>query len=187
MPPPAAAQVPAPAPRVLRYSALEGLLRGLEVAPGSAEYREVARLCGGTEHPPQDIPVEAYVVVLQYLARLRFPERPRPEALFEVGSHFFEGYRHTLLGKIQLAALNLVGPERLVRKTPEFLGRNSNFGHREVEQLAPRRWAMRFRGVPVPGDYYRGMFTAGLRATGAEQPVVTCRQTGEDLDFEASW
>lgn len=171
----------------MKHSAVEGLLRGLDVAPGSPEYREVARLCGGTEHPPPEIPVERYVAVLEYLAQQRFPDLPLPEGLFQVGAAQFAGYRKTMLGAIQFAALHLFGPERLTRKTPENLGRNCNFGERTVEALGPRRFALRFRGVPIPADYYRGIFTTGLRFTGGEAVRVTFDQRGEDTDFDLSW
>ena len=175
------------APRLMHHTALEGLLRGLALAPGSPEYREVARLCGGSEHPPQEIPVERYISVLEHLARTRFAGLTRPEALFRVGAALFDGYQHTLLGKIQLAALQLAGPERIIRKAPDIVSRNSNFGVRTLEQRGPRHYAMHFRGVPVPADYYRGVFTAALHAAGAPQAVVSCRQTGEEAEFEARW
>jgi uncharacterized protein (TIGR02265 family) len=188
MPPAAAATSPTPAPRRVRYAPLEGLLRGLDIPERSAEMQEIVRLSGGTDYVPSEIAVENFAQVLHYLARQRFASLPQSEGLFHVGSCLFEGYRKTLLGQIQLAALHLLGPERLMRKVPDFVGRSSNFGVRTTEQLGPKDWRVYFRGVPLPGDYYNGILHAALRATGVHAPQTGWEQTGpEDMTFEVRW
>ena len=188
MPPAAAVSSPHPAPRRMRYAPLEGLLRSLDIHERSAEMKEIVRLSGGTDYVPSEIPVENFAEVLHFLARTRFASWPTSEGLFRVGSCLFEGYRKTLLGQIQLAALHLLGPERLMRKAPEFVGRSSNFGVRTVKQLGPNHYRMDFRGVPLPGDYYKGILHAALRATGANAPQTRWEQTGpEDMTFEVRW
>jgi uncharacterized protein (TIGR02265 family) len=186
--PPAATTSPLPAPRRMGYAPLEGLLRGLDIPERSPEMREIILLSGGTDYVPSEIAVENFAQVLHYLARQHFADLPPAEGLFRVGTCLFEGYRKTLLGQIQLAALHLLGPERLVRKIPEFLGRNSNFGTRTTEQLGPNDWRVYFRGVPLPGDYYNGIIHAALRATGAHTSRIRWEQIGlEDMMFEVRW
>ncbi|MCY1075203.1 DUF2378 family protein [Archangium lansingense] len=188
MPPAAAAASPQPAPRRMRYAPLEGLLRSLEIHERSAEMKEIIRLSGGTDYVPSEIAVERFAEVLLFLARTRFASLSPSEGLFRVGACLFEGYRKTLLGQIQLAALHLLGPDRLMRKIPEFVGRSSNFGTRAVEQLGPNTYRVDFRGVPLPGDYYNGILHAALRATGVSSPQSSWEQTGpEDMTFEVRW
>lgn len=188
MPSAAAASSPQAAPRRMRYAPLEALLKGLDIAERSAEMRDIIRLCGGTDYAPSEIPVECFAEVLHYLARQRFGNLPVSEGLFRVGSCLFEGYRKTLLGQIQLAALHLLGPERLVRKIPEFVGRSSNFGQRTVEQVGPNHYRVHFRGVPLPGDYYNGILHAVLHATGVSSPQSSWEQIGpEDMTFHVRW
>jgi len=188
MPAAAAVSSPHPAPRRMRYAPLEGLLRGLGIHERSAEMREIIRLSGGTDYVPSEIAVEDFARVLHFLASSHFAARPLSEGLFHVGACLFEGYRKTLLGQIQLAALHLLGPDRLVRKIPEFVGRSSNFGTRTVERLGPNDYRVYFRGVPLPGDYYSGILHAALRATGAQSPQTRWEQTGpEDMVFEVRW
>lgn len=185
---PAAAAALHPAPRRMRYAPLEGLLRGLEISERCTEMTEIVKLSGGTDYVPSEIAVENFGEVLRYLARQHFGSVPESEGLFRVGACLFEGYRKTLLGQIQLAALHLLGPERLMRKVPEFVGRSSNFGTRTVEQLGPGHWRVYFRGVPLPGDYYKGILHAALRATGVNAPQTQWEQTGsEDMTFEVRW
>lgn len=188
MPPAAAATAPHPAPRRMRYAPLEGLLRSLEIHERSAEMKEIIRLSGGTDYVPSEIPVERFGEVLHYLARTRFASLSPSEGLFRVGACLFEGYRKTLLGQIQLAALHLLGPDRLMRKVPEFVGRSSNFGTRTVEQVGPNNYRIVFRGVPLPGDYYSGILHSALRATGVGSPQSHWEQTGpEEMMFEVRW
>ncbi len=188
MAPAVAVSSPHPAPRRMRYAPLEGLLRGLDISERSAEMREIIQLCGGTDYAPSEIPVERFAEVLHYLARQRFASLPVAEGLFQVGACLFEGYRKTLLGQIQLAALHLLGPERLVRKIPEFVGRSSNFGTRTVTRIGPNHWRVDFKGVPLPGDYYKGILHAALRATGVQTPQTTWEQNGpEDMTFQVRW
>jgi uncharacterized protein (TIGR02265 family) len=188
MPPASAAALPHAAPRRMRYAPLEALLKGLDIPERSDEMRDIIRLCGGTDYAPSEIPVECFAEVLHYLARQRFGSLSASEGLFQVGACLFEGYRKTLLGQIQLAALHLLGPERLVRKIPEFVGRSSNFGQRTVEQLGPNDYRVYFRGVPLPGDYYNGMLHAVLGATGVSSPQTSWEQTGpEDMTFHVRW
>jgi uncharacterized protein (TIGR02265 family) len=172
----------------MKHSAVEGLLRGLGVQPDGPEMAEVLALCGASGHLPPELPVEQFCAILEWAARRFFPTLPREAGLFQCGYHLFTGYRQTLLGQIQLAALHLMGPDRLMRRGPEFVGRNSNFGQRTSEQLGPHHFRLSFRGVPIPGDYYLGLLTSGLEAAGVEHPRVSFQQVGpEDMDFEAAW
>jgi uncharacterized protein (TIGR02265 family) len=163
---PAAAASPSP---TLKHVAVEGLLRGLAVTPGSAEMAEALRLCGDGKllHPEVELP--NYLALLRFLARARFPQLPEAEALFEVGRRVFTGYQQTLLGKVQVGMLSVMGPDRLLKRAPGMIARNKSFGHRTSEQLAPRHWVVRCREVPVPPAYYRGVLQEAMLAAGVPE------------------
>jgi len=170
------------------YAPVEGVLRGAGVTPGSTTMKEAIRICGGTEHLPERVPLERFGELLHFLARHCFSTLPLEEGLARVGACLFEGYGKTLLGQIQLAALHLIGPDRFLRKAPEFLSRSSNFGTRTTEQLGPKHWSVHFQGVPLPGVYYQGMLEAALRATGVKEPRTSVEQLGpEELKFDVRW
>jgi uncharacterized protein (TIGR02265 family) len=98
------------------------------------------------------------------------------------------GYRQTLLGQIQLKALNLMGPERLMRKMGDFIGRNSNFGQRTSEQVSPRHWKVRFRNVPIAPEFYQGLCEAAFEVMGVMRMSMTFERKGpEDTEFEIRW
>jgi uncharacterized protein (TIGR02265 family) len=177
------------AQRLIKHVSVEAMLKGLRVEEGSAEWPEVLRLCGdGKGGLASEVPVEHFRQLLLLLADARFGHLPLAERLARVGASLLAGYRTTLLGQVQLAALHLVGPERFLRKAPDIVGRTTNFGARSSEERAPRDWVVRFRGVPLPGDYYLGMLRGFLTATGVQSPRTRWEQVGpEDMDFFAAW
>jgi uncharacterized protein (TIGR02265 family) len=174
--------------RAFKHSAVEGLLRGFGVAHGTAEMTEVLELLGAKGGLPAEYPVERYIMLIEWLGRRYFPGMPQPEAIRSVGMRMLHGYRQTLLGNIQLKALNLMGPDRLLRRMGDFIGRNSNFGERTSEQIGPNRWKLRFRGVPIAPEFYQGLCEAAFEAMGIRKMTITFERKGlEDVDFDVHW
>lgn len=176
--------------RPVRISALEGILRGLDLSPGAPAWREAAKLLGGTDGAlPSVVSVEQYVELMRWGARTFFATLSPGKGLYEVGFRLFPGYRKTLLGSLQLAALPLLGPHRLIQKAPELFGRNAPFGKRTVHQLGPTRYRLEFRGIPIPAEFYCGAMSSALQMSGAGgRCQVTSRVLGpEDVDYEISW
>ena len=175
-------------PRAFKHSAVDGLLRGMGVSLGSVEMAEIIQLCGGTRDMPTEVPVGRYIALLEWLALRYFPKKPLLAGLEAVGRRMFHGYRETLLGKIQLAALNVVGPDRLMRKAGEFIGRNSNFGQRTSEQLGPRHYRIRFRGIPIAPEFYCGLCLSAFDVLGIKTGRITYeKQSPEDFDLDVRW
>ncbi len=181
-------QTPSKDARTFKHSAVEGLLRGFGVKPSSVEMMEVIELLGGVGGLPPEVPVDRYIELLQWLARRFYGSLPLPEGLRCVGMRMLHGYRQTLLGQIQLKALNLMGPERLMRKMADFIGRNSNFGERTAEQVGPKHWRMIFRGVPVAPEFYQGLAEASFEVMGIKKVSMTFERKGpEDTDYDVRW
>jgi uncharacterized protein (TIGR02265 family) len=174
--------------RALKHSAVEGLLRGFGIGTGSAEMTEVLEVLGITGGLPAEYPVERYIMLIEWLGRRFFPRMPQPEAIRSVGMRMLHGYRQTLLGNIQLKALNLMGPDRLLRRMGDFIGRNSNFGERTSEQVGPKHWKIRFRGVPIAPEFYQGLCEAAFDVMGIRKMTMTFEKKGlEDIDFDVRW
>jgi uncharacterized protein (TIGR02265 family) len=176
--------------RPVRISALEGVLRGLDLSPGTSAWTEAARLMGGTNGAlPSVVSVEQYVELMRWGAHTFFPTLSPSKGLYEVGFRLFPGYRKTLLGSLQLAALPVLGPHRLIQMAPELFRRNAPFGERTVRQLGPTHYRLEFRGIPIPPEFYCGAMTSGLQITGAGgfSQVISRTLSAEDVDYEASW
>ena len=123
-------QTPGKDARTLKHSAIEGLLRGFSLTNSSAEMTEVLEVLGAKGGLPSEVPVARCIALIEWLARRYFGTQPLNEGIRSVGMRMLHGYRQTLLGSIQLKTLNLMGPERLMRKMGDFIGRNTNFGER---------------------------------------------------------
>ncbi len=175
--------------RLMSYSVVEGLLKGLRIQDNSPEMEEIARICGYVRKlPPKELAVEKFVELLEWLALHYYSNLARSDALFEVGARLFEGYRTTILGRVQLAAINIMGPDRLTKRFVEFADKNSNFGERTVEEVGLHSYIIHYRGVPLPGDYLLGLMKSGLVAAGVANPSLSWSQVGpEDTDFKVSW
>jgi uncharacterized protein (TIGR02265 family) len=186
--PPLKQQPPNKNARALKHSAVEGLLRGFGVGASSPEMTEVLELLGAKGGLPLEVPVERYIALIEWLARRFFGTLPLPEGIRSVGMRMLHGYRQTLLGNIQLKALNLMGPERLMRKMGDFIGRNSNFGERTSEEVGPRHWKIHFRGVPIAPEFYQGLSEAAFEVMGIMKMSMTIERKGpEDADFDVRW
>jgi uncharacterized protein (TIGR02265 family) len=186
--PPLKQQPPNKNARSFKHSAVEGLLRGFGVGPSSAEMTEVLELLGAKRGLPLEVPVDRYIALVDWLARRYFGTLPRPEGIRSVGMRMLHGYRQTLLGNIQLKALNLMGPERLMRKLGDFIGRNSNFGERTTKEVGPRHWKIHFRGVPIAPEFYQGLCEASFEVMGIMKMSMTFERKGpEDTDFDVRW
>lgn len=174
--------------RSFKHSAVEGLLRGFGVKTGSVEMLEVIELLGGIGGLPPEVPADKYIALIQWLARRYYGSLRQTEGIRCVGMRMLTGYRQTLLGAIQLKALNLMGPERLMRKMGDFIGRNSNFGERTAEQIGPNHWRLHFRSVPVPPEFYQGLAEAAFEIMGIKKVNMTFERKGpEDTDFDVRW
>jgi uncharacterized protein (TIGR02265 family) len=174
--------------RTLKHSAVEGLLRGFGVVTGSAEMTEVLELLGAKGGLPSEVPVDRYITLIEWLARRHFGTQPLKEGIRSVGMRMLHGYRQTLLGNIQLKALSLMGPERLMRKMGDFIGRNSNFGTRTAQEVAPRHWKLQFLGVPIAPEFYQGLAEAAFDVMGIRKVSMTFqKKSPEDTEFEVRW
>ncbi len=181
-------QTPGKDARCFKHSAVEGLLRGFGIVTTSAEMSEVLELLGSKSGLPTEVSVDRYIALIDWLARRFFPGQKRPEALRSVGMRMLHGYRQTLLGQIQLKALNLIGPERLMRKMGDYIGRNSNFGERTSEEIGPQHWRLRFKDVPVPPEFYQGLCESSFEVMGIMRVTMTFEKKGpEDTEFEVRW
>ncbi len=175
--------------RLMKYSAVEALLRAFEVEDGSELMTEIRNIFGIEQrHRMNEVAAEDFVKVVNFLARRFYPELPLNEAYFKTGKRVFSGYRETILGRVQFAAVQMMPVDRVVKFAPENMNRNTNFGSRRWEQISSNKYRFIFEDDPPPPAFCAGMFQAGLEATKAKNPRVTYRQTGVDkAEYILEW
>ncbi len=80
---------------------------------------------------------------LDFLCRICFPESSLEAAQREFGHRSIQYYRESsILGRIMMAAVPIMGIERLLRQYPRQLAAVTNFGTRTVYALAPGEWRL---------------------------------------------
>ncbi len=79
---------------------------------------------------------------LEFLCRHCLPEYSLADAYREFGRRSVLHYRASILGRIMMAAVPLMGIERLLRQYPRQLAAVTNYGTRTVYALAPGEWRL---------------------------------------------
>src|SRR5438309_1356109 len=103
--------------RVMKISTLEGLIRGHNISSGSPDLEKIHEICGFQSGlMKQEVPVERFRDVLFWMARRFYPHEPLHKALYFVGAKLFDGYRQTIFGRIQLAAMNVLGADQMTMR-----------------------------------------------------------------------
>jgi len=172
----------------MKYVLVEALLKGTGIEDNSPEMAQVQHICGFQRVPLKEIPVENYVQMLDWLAAHFYPALARPAGLLQVGVDFYKGYKLTILGRVQLATFQMMGPDRLVQKFPEFATNNTNFGERWTEQRGLHDYMMAYRGIPLQPEYTLGIFKGALADYDIVQPNLEYKQIGpEDYDYIIAW
>ena len=125
-------------------------------------------------------------------SRFFWPELSLPDAQARLGAMTVEGFQGTVLGSITLAALKLLGPERLLKQLPKRIFSGQNYGHSAVRELSPGRWEIDYLGIPggIPynRDFVCGAIEATLKLSGVRDATVTTVRDAEDgFVMEARW
>jgi uncharacterized protein (TIGR02265 family) len=175
----------------MKYVAIESLLYGFDIKEGSPVMEQVKSICNlhaTSNLAEKDVPVEQYIELVQWLASRYYSHLPLSKGLFEVGMRWYEGYRKTILGKVQLAAIHIIGPERTLKKVPAYAEKHSNFGKRNLVQQGPQSYILQFREIPLAPDFVIGILKGGFVECGIEKVSLEWKRLGpEDLDFIISW
>lgn len=111
----------------------EGLfVRALDVS-GPLE-DELRRLGYDRRKPQPSYPTELFVACIDAARRARHPKLLRDDGLRALGGQFFGGFRQTILGKVFIGAMGVVGPRRLLARIPrQLLSARRGISCRHVE------------------------------------------------------
>jgi uncharacterized protein (TIGR02265 family) len=148
---------------------------------------EVQRRFGAYLGKPS-CPALVYNEALEYLCDTCLGNRPRAAAYEFFGRHSLDRYRETILGRVLIAAMPMLGLERVLRRAPQDFALACNYGTRWVAELAPRHWRMDFEDEIMHPEVLKGVF-AGLGEL-MQQPGLAITHTTlapGHLSFELRW
>ena len=153
-------------PRLIFGHALEGLVRTLGPARSAQDEAALRALSLDPEALEVTYPLETYVSLVDYLVQSRWSQLPEAEAYAAVGRAAVLAYEDTLLGRVLLQMLRVLGPERMLYRLTKTFRSINNFTETQVRELGPRHFEVWFNVSPRPA-FTRGMLEQGLTGAGA--------------------
>jgi uncharacterized protein (TIGR02265 family) len=167
---------PAPAPttqQALIFSqTVEGLVRTLGVLTPEARLKMKAIGFDLARPLLPAYPVEQWLQLMRLAAELHAPEQPIDEALTSLGRQFVAGYGETMLGKMLLVVLRMVGPRRALERFSHHLSTGSNFFVSSLTRGPSGDWVLWINRVTWPG-WYVGLIESGLEHAGGRNVSVS--------------
>ena len=124
-------------------------------------------------------PFETWLKTMELGARLLSPNASREQQFYTLGYRIVGSYGETLLGRALVAMMRIIGPRRSLGRMTRNLRTANNFT--EVTAEDQPHGGMRVSCSPVVSpEFFRGMFTAAVEASGGSQVEV------EVISFEDS-
>ena len=157
---------PQPLPKLIFGHALEGLLRTLGPERSAQDAQVLRQLGLDPEALEVTYPLETQVALVDYLAQSRWGHLPREEAYAAVGRAAVLAYESTLLGRVLLQMLRVLGPERMLYRLTKTLRSINNYTETQVRELGPGHFEVWLNVSPRP-HFTRGMLEQGLIGAGA--------------------
>lgn len=179
------------APPAVQGGILEGLFtKGPASDP--ALTRQLVPLGFDVDDIQLTYPPKVLLDCVHLAARHLWPEAPLETGLRRLGALTVQGFQQTVLGSITLAAIRLMGPERLIKQLPKRYFSGQNYGAGKVEQLGPRRWEVHYLDLPAGTDpnmpFVCGAIEAAVGLTGVKNPrVEVVREVPHGFVMEVTW
>jgi uncharacterized protein (TIGR02265 family) len=122
------------------------------------------------------------------LCALALSDLPLAEARQVFGRYFLTRYRESLVGRVMLAMLPMMGMERILRKSPQDFATATNYGTRWVQELAPRHWEYHWEDEILYPEFIEGLFHSAGEIARVPNLRVSFTQPGpRDLVFDFQW
>ena len=150
--------------RLVKFSGVEALLLTYNLKDGHPLLEKLEPLyCKENKRQMAEVPVENYFNMLEILAEAYYSDLPKDQAFFQIGQDSVQGYRQTIIGRIQFAAAKIISPNKIAKLAPANSRQNTNFGTISWEELTPSKFRYIFGESPLPIAFSAGNFLAGLK------------------------
>ncbi|MBF5043401.1 MULTISPECIES: DUF2378 family protein [Myxococcaceae] len=146
--------------------AMEGLLRVLGPEPTDEDLRVLHRLGMSLDALEVTYPLEAHLALLDHLVQSRWAQLPGDEGYAALGRATVEAYEGTLMGRVLLQMLRVLGPERVLYRLTKTFRSTNNYTETQVREVGPRHFEVWINVALRPG-FVRGLLEQGLCFAGA--------------------
>lgn len=176
--------------RLVYEHTIEGLfVRGLagRVSPGLKERLRVVGVDLDRRLLPA-YPFDTWSMCVRLAAQTLVPELPEEGAYRHLGERMVDGFRETLMGRAQFGVLQLLGPRRVLHRVQQSFRSGNNYTEVRLRPLEASELEVWMNEPGTTRYLVQGALLAGLRASGAAEPVVRVAEfTSEDVTFHVSW
>jgi uncharacterized protein (TIGR02265 family) len=122
------------------------------------------------------------------LCRNCFGDRPLAEARRLFGRASVGHYRESILGRVMLAAIPIMGMERIVRMIPRDFAATTNYGTRSATEIGPRHWRCDFEDEIMYPEIIQGIIEAVGEMAHVPGLQVICTLRGpRHFSFAITW
>ncbi|GEN07404.1 Myxococcales-restricted protein, TIGR02265 family [Myxococcus fulvus] len=113
---------------------------------------------------------------------------PPEEGYALLGERMVDGYRETVMGRALFSVIQLLGPRRGVGRARQMFRSGNNYTEARIEDVSSSEVDLWMNEAGPIRYFTQGALRAGLRATGAVQPLVTVRGfTSDDVTYRCTW
>lgn len=116
-------------------------------------------------------PLQTWVALMRLASEIISPGKPLPEAMFECGRRFFDGFGDTFMGRALIAMIRVIGPARTLQRMTRNFRTGNNYTETLLREVARNEYELWCSQV-VHAEWYRGLITAALTASGAKNLSV---------------
>ena len=117
-----------------------------------------------------------------------YPELSHEEARWKIGARFTHGVSSTLLGKVILSALPLIGPVRYLKRVPEHMKVDDSGLEATCTIVSAREGRLDFQGNPeVDPEFIAGMVEEGVKLTRVEPQVQLVKHVPGRFSLHIRW
>ncbi|MCP3064660.1 DUF2378 family protein [Myxococcus sp. K38C18041901] len=116
------------------------------------------------------------------------PDVTPEEGYALLGERMVDGYRETAMGRALFSVIQLLGPRRGVGRAQQMFRSGNNYTEARIEDVSSTEVDLWMNEAGPIRYFTQGALRAGLRATGAVQPLVTVRDfTPADVTYRCTW
>ncbi|HEX6607540.1 MAG TPA: DUF2378 family protein [Chloroflexia bacterium] len=122
------------------------------------------------------------------LCRACFADHLMPEARRLFGRASVGHYRESILGRVMLAAIPIMGMERIVRLIPRSFAATTNYGTRVATEIGPRHWRCEFEDEIMYPEIIQGVLEGIGELARVPGLQITCTPRGPaHFAFDITW
>jgi uncharacterized protein (TIGR02265 family) len=133
-------------------------------------------------------PIEIWEACLSIAAKQIYPKVPEPEAMFQLGERFIQGFAETIVGKALGQLIRIIGVHRAMKRFTQSLRSSNNFMEATAVPTGDNSYSITISNVHNQPGFMQGVMTAGSRFMGLKDPVMTIeKREGAGCVYSLKW